>query len=760
MKKKKNIWFPLWGILLFTHFGQVHGQTLSKYIVVDQFGYRPQSEKVAVIRDPQTGYDAAESFSPGTDYALVLSSNQEHVFTASPIAWKSGTTDISSGDRAWWFDFSSYTEPGTYYVLDIQKNLRSYEFEIGEDVYQEVLKQAMRTFFYQRAGFEKKAAFAGEAWADGASHMGDLQDKNARQYNKTGDASSERDLSGGWYDAGDYNKYTTWTANYVVDFLRAYLENPGAWGDDYNIPESGNKIPDILDETKWGIDHLLKMQNADGSVLAIVGLSHASPPSSATGPSLYGTASTAATLNSAGAFALASKVYAARGMQTYSNRLKEAAIDAWNWAEANPNVIFRNNDSAAGTSGLGAGQQETDDYGRFMAKLEAACFLFEITGDPKYRTFFDAEYTKVHLFEWTYASPFETANQEILLYYTTISNATVSVANAIKAKYLTSMDGEEILPSVSNQLDPYRAYIKPGDYTWGSNSTKALKGLIYSDIVHYDLDASLNETAIKAAEGYIHYLHGLNPFNLVYLSNMYGYGAENSVNEFYHSWFTNGSEKWDRVGISTYGPAPGFVTGGPNPSYDWDGCCPSGCGDQSSICNSENISPPKGQPVQKSYKDFNTSWPLNSWSVTENSNGYQLNYIRLLSKFVVANYDCSGTENGTATYDVCNQCSGGTTGIAPVTDPTNCPVESVLGAKQMPSFLVEVSPNRTSGLFKIETAYSGKYQVKIIDLLGVEIASGFYSGTSEIDLTDKAPGTYLVLVLLQGQVEARKVIKL
>ncbi|MGK3960067.1 hypothetical protein WMF38_44335 [Sorangium sp. So ce118] len=39
-------------------------------------------------------------------------------------------------------------------------------------------------------------------------------------------------------------------------------------------------------------------------------------------------------------------------------------------------------------------------------------------------------------------------------------------------------------------------------------------------------------------------------------------------------------------------------------------------------------------PAQKSYKDFNTSWPLNSWAVTENSNGYQASYIRLLSKFV------------------------------------------------------------------------------------------------------------------------------
>jgi hypothetical protein len=37
-------------------------QKVSKYITIDQFGYLPDSKKIAVIRDPQTGYDAAESF--------------------------------------------------------------------------------------------------------------------------------------------------------------------------------------------------------------------------------------------------------------------------------------------------------------------------------------------------------------------------------------------------------------------------------------------------------------------------------------------------------------------------------------------------------------------------------------------------------------------------------------------------------------------------------------------------------------------------
>ncbi len=737
----------------------VQSQDLSKYTVVDQFGYRSDSKKTAVLRDPQTGFDGAESFTPGGTYAVVNKNSGDHVLTGSPVVWNSGASDISSGDKAWWFDFSALTTPGTYYILDVTNNVRSFDFDIRDDVYTDVLKQAVRTFFYQRMGFEKNASFAGIGWADGASHIKNLQDKNARQYNKANDPTSELDVSGGWYDAGDYNKYTNWTANYVVDFMRAYRENPGAWGDDYNIPESGNKIPDILDEAKWGIDHLLRMQRSDGGMLSIVGVAHASPPSNSAGPSLYGTASTSATLNSAGAFALASKVFGERGLTEYSLKLKSSAIKAWDWADANPSVLFRNNDSASGTGGLGAGQQETDDYGRFVAKMEAAVFLFDITGDTKYRQYFDSNYTDVHLYAWTYATPFETSNQETLLHYTTLAEATPSVVNNIKAKYASAMNGEEVFGSIDANKDPYRAYLKDQDYTWGSNSTKASKGIIYVDMVHYNINTAKDDDAMNAAEDFVHYLHGVNPLNMVYLSNMYAYGADNGVNEFYHTWFSNGSAKWDRVGVSTYGPAPGFLTGGPNPGYDVDGCCATNsCGGSNALCNSENLTPPKGQPVQKAYKDFNTSWPLNSWSVTENSNGYQLNYIRLLSRFVPVIYDCSGTANGTATPDICGICSGGTTGVTPNTDESECGVVTSTAFEEQPE--VEISPNPTEGLITIRNPRPGEYQVKVRNAVGMELITQGYEGNATLNISNQPAGVYMIIIQQQQNTLTRKIIKL
>src|ERR1035437_5147663 len=111
----------------------LHSQTVSKYICVDQFGYRPSSDKVAVIRDPQTGWDAAESFTPGSTYKVINVSTGTSVFQGSPVAWNAGATHDQSGDKCWWFDFSSVTTPGSYYILDVSNNVKSYSFDINVD---------------------------------------------------------------------------------------------------------------------------------------------------------------------------------------------------------------------------------------------------------------------------------------------------------------------------------------------------------------------------------------------------------------------------------------------------------------------------------------------------------------------------------------------------------------------------------------------------------------------------------------------------
>jgi len=610
---------------------------LSEFIVVDQFGYKPEMNKIAVIRDPATGFDAAKSYAPGTVFRLINSATGNTVFSGAPVPWNSGATDASSGDRAWRFDFSTYDVAGRYFVLDVQNLRRSAVFEIADNVYDTVLREALRTFFYQRAGVSKQLPHAAPGWVDAASHIGSGQDTEARRFDAQNNASTERDLSGGWYDAGDYNKYTNWTADYVTNLLTAYLERPTIWADDFNIPESGNGVPDILDEAKVGLDWLVKMQNSNGSVLSIVGVAHASPPSAAIGPSYYGPENTSATLTTAGAFALASTIYGSlgnAGLSSYADDLLARAEDAWDWADANPNVIFRNNDAAYNSVGLGAGQQEVDATVRAEKKLSAAIYLADATDKSVYKNYVTANYQSSKLVGSYFINAFESRSQRDLLYYAASSVADTNAANTIRDRYRNAMESPEHWGAVDDDIDPYRAHLAV--YTWGSNSIKSREGSLFMQQAQYGIGSRTAAAANNAAAGYIHYLHGVNPLGLVYLTNMKSFAAEKSLDTIYHTWFADGNSLFDSVNTSVYGPAPGFLAGGPNPSYTWDSCCPNSCGStaNNAICGAAPLSPPAGQPPQKAYLEFNDSWPLNSWQVTENSNSYQVAYIRLLSKFV------------------------------------------------------------------------------------------------------------------------------
>jgi endoglucanase len=617
--------------------------TIDNHIKIDQFGYPCNGQKIAVISNPKTGYNSSAAFSPGTgtnNYQVRRWSDDGIVFSGTIVAWNGGATDAQSGDQVWWFDFSSLTTFGSYYVYDVTNAVASYQFDISNTVYNNVLAASVRMFYYQRCGIAKTAANAGAGWADGICHNhASNQDANCMLYSSPSNTATAKNLSGGWHDAGDYNKYVNFAWGDLIDLLLAYSESPSVWTDNYNIPESGNGIPDLLDEAKWELDWLLKMQQSDGSVLAMVGNAcsggsgSTSPPSSDANQRVYGPATTSASLSAACVFALGAIQYKAVGMTAYANTLQTAAINSWNWAVANPNITWSNN---SGTCYIVSGEQETDTYGRLSRQLGAAAFLFQLTGNATYKTYFESNYTQTHLIQWGYAYIFETTIQDILVYYASLPGITASVATAIQTAYTNSIKtgNTDNLPSFLSQSDAYRAYLATNNYTWGSNHTKAAQGNMFLSMNAYGLDAANASNYLNAGSGFIHYLHGVNPNALTYFTNMSGYNAENSITSLFHTWFADGSALWDQVGVSTYGPAPGLLSGGPNPGYSLDGCCPGSCGGSNALCNTAQVTPPVGQPAQKSYKDWNTSWPQDSWSVTEPDIGYQATYVRLLSKYM------------------------------------------------------------------------------------------------------------------------------
>lgn len=699
--------FFLW--LVWPLFTYSSPTTTVEFIKIDQFGYRQTAEKVAVISDPQNGYNAALSFNPGTSYEVRDWYTDAIVHTGNIQVWNSGATHTQSGDKVWWYDFSTLTTPGDYYIFDPINNVGSYQFRICNSIYLEVLKQSLRMFYYQRCGAAKLSAHTTTAWSDATCHAGTTQDTDCRLYNNT-NVSTSLNLSGGWHDAGDYNKYVNFTFSTMQDLLLAYRENPLAFGDDYNIPESGNSIPDILDEVKYELDWLLKMQQSNGSLLTVIGGGGTTPPSTDTQQRKYGPASTSATFTGSAIFALAAKIYNSIGQTTYGATLQTAAINAWNWATANPGITFYNSGI------LAAGENETNADGLFTRHLVAAIYLYDLTGNATYKTYVDNNYTSAHLLQWQYVYPFENEMQDALLHYTTLPNVSTTVYNAIRNAYANSVstNNADNLPAYLNETDAYRAYVSNNNYTWNSNKTKACQGNIFLNMNVYGLNPANNSNYTNAAQGILNYFHGVNPNSKTYLSNMAGFGAENSVSQFYHGWFHDGSSLWDEVGVSTYGPAPGFIPGGPNPSYALDACCPSSCGStaNNALC-ATNVTPPLNQPIQKSYKDFNDSWPLNSWTVTEAGIYTNASYVRLLSKFCNINDFCS-----------------------------------ITGIQVANSAKTKLFPNPANNLLNVEMQTSGEMNWMIVDALGNLIIEGqkINGNHWSVDIQNLTPGVYCFLI--------------
>lgn len=594
------------------------------HIRVDAFGYRPRATKIAIVRQPVVGYDAPAAYPTPTLLELRRASDQVVVLSGAAAAWNAGATHAASGDKVWWFDFSSVQVPGTYSVVDPATGARSEDFAIAADVFDPVLRAAMRMYFYQRCGAPKATPFAEAQWADAPCHLHAQQDLDCRLVtNPT--AATSKDLSGGWHDAGDYNKYVNFADDALHELLAAYELDTSSWPDDFGIPESGNGVPDILDEIRYELTWLLKMQNADGSVLhkiSVTDFSSASPPSADTAFRRYAPATASATISACGVFARAAFDFEGRldpSSQAFGALLRVAAINAWNWLDVHPGQIPSNYDNQ-GFQNVAA---EDSAYEQQMNRMRAAVHLFRLTGLTQYKTHVEANVAASHLFQWGWASPFEQDWQEALLTWSETPGATLTLAQTIRTTYSNAMKGGDHLAQFSAQSDAYRAFLYDQDHTWGSNRAKCREGTMYAAMNRLGLDVANAARYRIAAEDYAHYIHGVNPTGYCYLSNLFGLGAENSVPEMYSAWFKDGSI-YDNAHTSQNGPAPGYLVGGVNPSFAPD---PS--------YNGPTLAPPMNQPVLKSFKAWNADWPQNSWELTECHIPMQASYVRLLAEYSI-----------------------------------------------------------------------------------------------------------------------------
>jgi endoglucanase len=619
MRGCKRLW-PAVGVVLLVSCSDAqdsHAPALDHHILVDQFGYLPDESKIAVIRDPQVGYDASDRFSPGDTYQVRRDDGQI-VLNAAPRPWRQGAVEPSSGDRGWWLDFSALDTPGRYYLYDVQHDVRSPMFRIDAGVYDDVLKAAVRTYYYQRSGTAKTREFAGTCWTDEVAYAGKRQDTEARDVTDRDNEKKIRDMSGGWFDAGDTNKYVTFAAQAVHQLLTAFSTHPSAFKDNTGIPESDNQIPDVVDEVRWETDWLKKMQYPDGSFALKVGevdYVPASPPSSDHAPRFYVPSCTSATIAGAGMLAHAATVYAEfPALESETRELQRRALSAWTQYQATA-VKQTACDSGVVHSGL-ADLNLEDQNG--MA-VEAAIYLFALTKDRVFENYVAAHYRETHAYHDIGWSRYKPDQGDALLFYASLPEASAPLAKTILADKLADVKAGNQIYGFNPDDDLYRAFLNDGQYHWGSNNPRANYGNTNLDVTNHALGIKDTSTYRTRALGILHYLHGVNPLGIVYLSNMYAAGATSSVNEIYHVWFSAKS-RWSNAKTSACGPPPGYVPGGPNASAAKDGV-------------PANLSPPNGQPLQKAYKDWNGGYPEASWAVTEPGIYYQSAYVRLLSAF-------------------------------------------------------------------------------------------------------------------------------
>jgi hypothetical protein len=570
---------------------------------VDQFGYLPDAAKVAVLANPVIGYNRGFPYSPGDRLELRRADDGSVVLHGPALPVNEGAVDPVSGDSCWWFDFSAVRKPGRYYVFDPRADVRSPVFRIAEDVYAPVLRAATRMYFYQREAFAKKTPYAEAPWTDEAAFT---QDRHARAVWARDDASTERELSGGWADAGDTNKYPTFLPDVIHPLLYAWMENPEAFTDDTGIPESGNGLPDLLDEVKWELDWLAKMQDTDGGVflkLGAVDYHTPSPLSLNDHPRYYAPKASSSTIAAAAVFAHAARVYARFPQcQTYAGELRTRSLRAWNWYKSHP----RDYDLDRGVikSGDADMSPELQDRTEAMAALQ----LWEIDGDPRFHEAFAAKISAFRQMAYANEWPaYETSHGEALLDYARRPDAEPALRERILRHFRQVCDQPPILPPAPGS-DPYRAWMPLPAYHWGSVLPRAGLGNVALSAISHGLAGGQARLYRERAEGLLHSFHGVNPLGMVYLSNMKACGAELSAMHIWHDWFKHDSQ----FGAN---PAPGYVVGGPNSTYK---------GSFKWITE---------QPPGKTYADFNDPWPSEAWAITEPGIYYQANYIRLLASF-------------------------------------------------------------------------------------------------------------------------------
>jgi endoglucanase len=488
-------------------------------IKLNQVGYKPNAEKLAVI--PAV---AATTFTVKDAYNTI-------VLTADLSSAKTWTPSAESVKLA---DFSSITTEGTY-TLSVEGVQNSASFKIASNAYDELNTGAIKAYYYNRASIDLLEEYAG-VYKRAAGHADTTVYVHESAATSLRPANTIISAPKGWYDAGDYNLYIVNSGISTYTLLAAYEKYPTYFqGQNLHIPESGNAIPDMLDEALWNLDWMLSMQDPDdGGVyhkLTSKNFSGFVMPSADTSARYVVGKTTAAALDFAAVMATASRIYKPYDA-TLSTKMLDAAKAAWVWAKAHPAIYYSQPTDI-----------KTGEYGDGNVNDEfawAAAELYITTKEDAYFADFNQSVGSADVPGW----PNVKSLGLISLAHNIDSLSYVVDKDLLKSRLNT------LATSISSQktTSAYGVPLTSGDFYWGSNSGALNKALMLT--VAYELD-NTKTNYLKTAQALLDYVLGRNPTDYSFVT---GFGVKYPQNVHHRP---SGAD-------SIPGSIPGFVAGGAN----------------------------------------------------------------------------------------------------------------------------------------------------------------------------------------------------
>jgi endoglucanase len=490
---------------------------------------------------------------------------------SEPLAWQlldgsdavvaSGTTtprgvDDSSGQNVHSIDFSAHRDAGTGFRL-VADGETSHPFDLSAAAYEQLRIDSLKFYYTQRSGIEILDSLR-PGYGRPAGHVGAAPNQgDVSVLCQPGVCDYSLDVRGGWYDAGDHGKYVVNGGISVYQLMSEFERTKVAasaeaatLGDStLALPESGNGVPDILDEARWEMEFLLSMQVPAGKPLA--GMAHHKihdeqwtglplmPHLDPQKRELHAP-STAATLNLAATAAQSARLFASYD-RAFADRSLAAARAAWAAATANPAVYALPSDATGG--GPYDDDNVTDEF------YWAAAELFITTGEKEFSDYVLAsplhtsDVFRAESFDWKYtATP---ARLDLALIPNDLPGR-----DAVRASVLAGAD--EYLATIA--AHPYGLPYSPanGLFDWGSNNLVLNNMVVMATAFDISGDRRYRDGVLQGMD----YLLGRNALNQSYVT---GYGENASENQ--HSrWYAH------QLNADLPNPPPGTLSGGPNSS--------------------------------------------------------------------------------------------------------------------------------------------------------------------------------------------------